>query len=1104
VWSPDHLFADIAPFLWPFVLLSLGVALTPVSPISWSYSTWLLFIIPLIITVFAPIRTFSGPLRFAYLEYASKIASLAVFLLKAVVINFHSIPTLALPALFFLPVLPVLFFVFFPALPVAWHYIAYHYRRRLEAVTTSVAETNASLDLGIARARQAIALAHSYEKQALYTVSTTGSIPLLALPRHSIDFATPEFNRSEGHWRLIQTPGTLGADLAGKVLDTEKQMAEIEDASQGVRALSEQAVAVATEGEMVAGEELAENAAHSLETVLKQVDELRSKADQARSIWVDFRRRLKAVTISVAETTASLDLALASARQAMTLAHTYEKEALYTVSTTGTIPLLALPRHSTDFATPEFNRSKGHWRLIQTPGTLGADLAGKVLDTEKQMAEIEDASQGVRALSEQAVAVATEGGMAAGEKSATNAAHSLETVLKQVDELRSKADQARSIWVEFRRRLKAVTTSVAETTASLDLAIVGARQAMTLAHTYEKEALYTISTTGSTPMLALPRHSTDFATPEFNRSEGHWRLIQTPGTLGADLAGKVLDTEKQMAIIEDASREVRALSEQAVADATDGDMVTGEELAENATQSLENVVKQVDELRSISDQARSTWVEFRRRLKAVTTSVAETTASLDIAIASARQAMTLAHTYEKEALYTVSTTGSTPMLALPWHSTDFATPEFNRSEGHWRLIQTPGTLGADLAGKALGTEKQMAAIEDASKGVCALSEQAVAVATGGDMVEGEKLAGNAAHSLETVLTQVGELRLIADQARCIWVEFRRRLKSVTTSVAETNASLDFAIARARKAITLAHSYEKQALYTVSTTGTTSLLAFSRQSTDFARPEFNQSEGHWRLIQTPGTLGADLAGKVLDTEKQMAVIEDTSRGVRALLEQAVAVATEGDMVAGEKLAKKAVQWLEKAVKQVDELGSKADQARCTWVEFRLRLNKVSTSASATAASLDLAVTQAQRAAHLAHTYEKQALVFISTTRRTASQTLALHGADFFGTTAPVQKARQTISHEANRARTLGSSLTTKMSSVEGNIGDVESRAEKIRALLEQAVTATVDGDVARGETLTASAADSLKAVVESVRGLCSTSDNVRQAWVELSVEASTIP
>ena len=943
MWSPDHLFADIAPFLWPFVLLSLGVALTPVSPISWSYSTWLLFIIPLIITVFAPIRTFSGPLRFAYLEYASKIASLAVSLLKAVVVNFQSIPTLALPALFFLPVLPLLFFIFFPALPVAWHYIAYHYRRRLEAVTTSVAETNTSLDLGIARARQAIALAHSYEQQALYTVSTTGAIPLLALPQHSTDFARPELNRSEGHWRLIQTPGTLGADLAGKVLDTEKQIAAIEDASQGVRALSEQAVAVATEGEMAAGEKLAKDAAHSLETVLKQVDELRSTADQARSIWVEFRRRLKSLTTSVAETNTGLDLALASARQAMTVAYTYEKEALYAVSTTGTIPLLALPQHSTDFARPDFNSKEGRWRLMQIPGTLGADLAGKVLDSEKQMSAIEDALQGVRVMSEQAVTVATEGKMVAGEKLAKDAAHSLKTVLKQVDELRSKADQARSIWVEFRRRLKSLTTLVAETNTGLDLAL-----------------------------------------------------------------------------------------------------------------------------------------------------------------ASARQAMTLAHTYEKEALYTVSTTGSTPMLALPWHSTDFATPEFNHTEGRWQLIQTPGTLGADLARKALGTETHIAVIEDASKRVRALSEQAVAVATGGDMVEGEKLAGNAEHLLKTVLKQVGELRLIADQARCIWVDFRRRLKAVTTSVAETNASLDFTITRARKTMSLAHSYEKQALYTVSTTGTTSLLAFSRQSTDFTRPEFNNSEGHWRLIQTPGTLGAVLAGKVLDTEKQMAVIEDTSREVRALLEQAVAVATEGNMEAGENLAKEAIQSLEKAINQVDELGSKADQARCTWVDFRLHLNKVTTSTSATTASLDLAVTQARRAAHLAHTYEKQALAFVSTTRRTASQTLALHNADFFGTTAPVQKARQTISHEANKARTLGNSLTTMMSSVEGNIGDIESRAEKIRALLDQAITATVDGDVAKGETLTASAADSLKAVVELVPGLFSTSDHVRQAWVELSVEYSTIP
>ena len=208
------------------------------------------------------------------------------------------------------------------------------------------------------------------------------------------------------------------------------------------------------------------------------------------------------------------------------------------------------------------------------------------------------------------------------------------------------------------------------------------------------------------------------------------------------------------------------------------------------------------------------------------------------------------------------------------------------------------------------------------------------------------------------------------------------------------------------------------------------------------------------------MGADLAGQVLDTEKQIAAIENTSQGARALLEQAVAVATEGDMVAGEELAENGARSLETILKQVDELRSKADEARCTWVEFRLRLNKVTASASTTTASLNLAVTR--RAATLAQTYETQALAFVSTTRRSASQTLSLHDADFFDTSQSVQKARQAISVEAERVRVLGSSLTDNMSLVESKIDDVEFEAESIRALLEQAVTAAANGDAATGE------------------------------------------
>ncbi|KAM6503877.1 hypothetical protein JOM56_000820 [Amanita muscaria] len=395
----------------------------------------------------------------------------------------------------------------------------------------------------------------------------------------------------------------------------------------------------------------------------------------------------------------------------------------------------------------------------------------------------------------------------------------------------------------------------------------------------------------------------------------------------------------------------------------------------------------------------------------------------------------------------------------------------------------------------------MVAIEDASKELRHLSEQAVAAATEGDIVSGEELAENAARSLDDVVEQVDELRSTAEQARSIWVEFRRRLLEVTSSASTTTTSLDLAIGRARQALALAHTYEKQALCTISATRSIPLVGLSRHSTDFGTPVFNDSE--WRLIQSPGTLGADLAGRVLDTEKQMVAIEDASEELRHSSEQAVAVATEGNIVSGEELAEKAAHSLDNIVEQVDELCSTADQARSTWVAFRRRLLKVTSSASTTTASLDLAVAQARRADTLAHTYEKEALASISTTRRTAFQTLALHDADFFEPSTSVEQARKAISREAEKVRAKGASLADKMVSVDASIGDIELEAGNIRALLEQAVIAVVDGDVAKGETMAASAANLLKALVESVQGLSSTSEDVRQDWVELSVKYWTV-
>jgi hypothetical protein len=175
----------LTPFLIP---LSLGAALTPLSPLSWSYSTWLLFIVPLVITVFAPTRTFSRPLRYGHLEYTSHVMSLLVPLFGKLTETFKSLPTLALPALFLLPIVPVLCFFLLPALPVAWHYIAYHYRHHLEEVSASVSKTTVALDLTLARARWAVTLTHTYEKEALDTASTTRRTAMLTLKLHHTNF----------------------------------------------------------------------------------------------------------------------------------------------------------------------------------------------------------------------------------------------------------------------------------------------------------------------------------------------------------------------------------------------------------------------------------------------------------------------------------------------------------------------------------------------------------------------------------------------------------------------------------------------------------------------------------------------------------------------------------------------------------------------------------------------------------------------------------------------------------------------------------------------------------------------------------------------------
>ena len=584
------------------------MALTPISPLLWNYSTWLLFIIPLVITVFAPIRIFSGPLRYAYLEYASKVSAFLVSLLGFLAITFQSLPSLALPAVFLLPMLPILFFVLFPALPLAWHYIAYHYRRRLKAVTTSTSKTTAELDLIIARAQRAFALAHTHEKQALYTVSATRRAASLTFPRLSTDFIDMSVSAGEGQQpvhREAELVRTLGANLAEKVIASETKMTSVEKQAVELHTLLERAVAVAVEGEMAKGDALAADAATFLESVVKQVDELCSAAEETRHLWIDYRRRLNTVTTSASRTTAKLDLNIARAQQALALAHTHEKQALYTVSATRRAASLTFPRLSTDFINMSVS-GEGQQPEAQLAGTLGFNLSEKVIESETKMTSVETQVAELRALLERAVVVAVEGDMDEGEALEARATTSLGSVDQQVEELCSAAEETRSAWIEYHRRLHAVTTSTSKTDASLDFIVARARRATALAHTYEKQVLCTISTTRHTSL-----------TLNVEGQAVHARRVQTEvervRRLGVGLVENMVNVETQISAVEQKAEEVRALLEQAVAVAVEGNMTHAEAMMASAAGSLESVVTQVNGLCQVVDAARNTWVELSVR-----------------------------------------------------------------------------------------------------------------------------------------------------------------------------------------------------------------------------------------------------------------------------------------------------------------------------------------------------------------------------------------------------------------------------------------------------------------------------------------------------------
>ncbi|KAI9509699.1 hypothetical protein F5148DRAFT_1282713 [Russula earlei] len=583
----------IAPFLWPFILLSLGVALTTISPLLWNYSTWLLFIVPLVITVFR---------AHSHILWTNTIRIFGICFKNCRVScvppwsprdHLQVSPNTCFTCILHSPDATHIIFCLFPALPVIWHYISYHYRRRLKAVTTSVSRTTAGLNLVIARAQQAVALAHTHEKQVLYTVSATRSAASLTFPRLSTDFIDSSVSAGEGQQlvrRKAELVRTLGAGLAEKVIASETKMTSLEDQAAKLRILLEQAVAVAVEGDMGAGEALAADAASSLEGIVKQVEELCSAAEETRRTWVEYRRRLNALTTSVSGTTAGLDRFIARAQQAVALAHTHEKQALYTVSATRNAASLTFPRLSTDFIDSSVSAVEGQQsvrRKAELVRTLGAGLAEKVIASETKMASLEGQAAKLRILLEQAVAVAVEGDMGAGEALAADAATSLEGIIKQVDELCSAAEEARRTWVEYRRRLHALTTFVSRTTTGLDFITARAHQAVTLAHTHEEQALYTVSATRSAASLTFPRLSTDFIS-SVSAGEGEQlvrRKAELVRTLGAGLAEKVIASEIKMTSLEDQAAKLRILLEQAVAVAVEGDMGAGEALAADAATS---------------------------------------------------------------------------------------------------------------------------------------------------------------------------------------------------------------------------------------------------------------------------------------------------------------------------------------------------------------------------------------------------------------------------------------------------------------------------------------------------------------------------------------
>ncbi|KAI9509700.1 hypothetical protein F5148DRAFT_1011987 [Russula earlei] len=239
-------------------------------------------------------------------------------------------------------------------------------------------------------------------------------------------------------------------------------------------------------------------------------------------------------------------------------------------------------------------------------------------------------------------------------------------------------------------------------------------------------------------------------------------------------------------------------------------MDAGEALATDAATSLEGIVKQVEELCSAAEETRRTWVEYRRRLHALTTSTSKTAASLDFIVARARRVTTLAHIYEKEVLCTISTTRRTASFTLALHSTDF----FDTSTSAWAALGHTTARTEDLVAAArevipLANQLRQSAspsdeiqpstlaeilFERANEVVTAASETERLARMAQDSVgRSTKAISQVDKAREQVQTEVDRVRTLGVKLVEIMVSVETQISAVEHEVEKVRASLEQAV-----------------------------------------------------------------------------------------------------------------------------------------------------------------------------------------------------------------------------------------------------------------------------------------------------------------------